>query len=136
MVDSDRENYQTVYARCRSAVAAPTAGLHFTESLLQRIAARQVAICRLTLHVGLGTFRPIEAARLSQHVMHSEWGAIDAPTVAKLVECRREGGRIIAVGTTSVRLLESASANGEPGPLPVTPTCSSARPTGSRPSTP
>lgn len=117
MVDSDRENYQTVYARVPGAVAAPTAGLHFTDPLLQRLAARQVSVCHLTLHVGLGTFRPIETARLDQHVMHSEWGVIDAPTVARLVECRRSGGRIVAVGTTSVRLLESASANGELRPF-------------------
>lgn len=113
MLDSDRENYQTVYANAAGAVAAPTAGLHFTDSLLRQIAVRQVAICRLTLHVGLGTFRPIETPQLSEHVMHSEWGVIDAATVDELLACRRGGGRIVAVGTTSVRLLESAAADGE-----------------------
>ena len=78
MVDSDRENYQTVYARVPGAVAAPTAGLHFTESLLRRLKEIGVMVARLTLHVGLGTFRPITAEKLSEHEMHSEWGAIEA----------------------------------------------------------
>jgi S-adenosylmethionine:tRNA ribosyltransferase-isomerase len=111
MVDSDRENYQTVYAREPGAVAAPTAGLHFTESLLRRLKEIGVMIARLTLHVGLGTFRPIAVDNLSEHQMHSEWGAIEADAVNVIQNCRERGGRVVAVGTTSVRLLETAAAD-------------------------
>jgi S-adenosylmethionine:tRNA ribosyltransferase-isomerase len=112
MVQSDRQNYQTVYARTPGAVAAPTAGLHFTESLLSRIEARGIRIVRVTLHVGIGTFRPIETDSLSKHQMHGEWGSLEATAVDRLLDCRRSGGRIVAVGTTSVRLLETAAADG------------------------
>jgi S-adenosylmethionine:tRNA ribosyltransferase-isomerase len=112
MVDSDRENYQTVYASIPGAVAAPTAGLHFSESLLRRLKEIGVMIARLTLHVGLGTFRPITAEKLSEHQMHSEWGAIEADAVNVIQNCRERGGRVVAVGTTSVRLLETAAADG------------------------
>lgn len=112
MVESDRQTYQTVYARKPGAVAAPTAGLHFTDALLTRLQARGVAIAHVTLHVGLGTFRPIETDSLSQHEMHSEWGSLEAPVVDRLLDCRRDGGRIVAVGTTSVRLLETAAGEG------------------------
>ena len=112
MVESDRENYQTVYAQRPGAVAAPTAGLHFTEALLGRLEELGVTLCRLTLHVGPGTFRPIAADSLAGHQMHSEWGQIDRQSVEKIAECRQRGGRAIAVGTTSVRLLEGAAAGG------------------------
>jgi S-adenosylmethionine:tRNA ribosyltransferase-isomerase len=112
MVESDRENYQTVYARTPGAVAAPTAGLHFTESLLRRLKEIGVIIARLTLHVGLGTFKPITAEKLSEHQMHSEWAAIEADAVNIIQTCRQRDGRIVAVGTTSVRLLETAAADG------------------------
>ncbi len=112
MVESDRRNYQTVYARTPGAVAAPTAGLHFTESLLSKIQARGIGIVHATLHVGMGTFRPIETDSLSKHEMHNEWGCLEAETVDRLVDCRQSGGRIVAVGTTSVRLLETAAADG------------------------
>ncbi|HEY4761266.1 MAG TPA: tRNA preQ1(34) S-adenosylmethionine ribosyltransferase-isomerase QueA [Thermoguttaceae bacterium] len=112
MVETDRENYQTVYAKVPGAVAAPTAGLHFTESLLRRLKEIGVIIASLTLHVGLGTFRPITASSLAEHQMHSEWGKIDADTLNIIQTCRHRGGRIIAVGTTSVRLLETAAADG------------------------
>lgn len=112
----DRERYQTVYAREPGSVAAPTAGLHFTEKLLSRLNESGVGICRVTLHVGLGTFRPIEAASLAEHAMHSEWGEIGADVVEQLVRCRANGGRIVAVGTTSVRLLETASLSGKLAP--------------------
>jgi S-adenosylmethionine:tRNA ribosyltransferase-isomerase len=105
MVESDRQSYQTVYARTPGAVAAPTAGLHFTEMLLSKLEASGVRVFRLTLHVGIGTFRPIETDSLCKHEMHSEWGSIDAATAGRLRECRQSGGRIVAVGTTSVRLL-------------------------------
>ena len=112
MVETDRESYQTVYAEKPGAVAAPTAGLHFTAPLLLQLADSGIPICRVTLHVGLGTFRPITADRLDEHPMHAEWACIDEPTVARLNAVRAEGGRIIAVGTTVVRTLETAAASG------------------------
>ena len=112
MVDADRENYQTVYAAAPGAVAAPTAGLHFTTTLLDRLAEAGVELCRLTLHVGPGTFRPITAKTLAEHRMHSEWGRVKQEAVDQIEECRRRGGRIVAVGTTSVRLLETAAVEG------------------------
>ena len=112
MVDADVMHYQTVYADKPGAVAAPTAGLHFTEELLRQIEAMGVTSRRVTLHVGLGTFRPISVSRLDQHTMHSEWGQIDAETVQSLDASRRSGGRIIAVGPTSMRVLETAAASG------------------------
>jgi S-adenosylmethionine:tRNA ribosyltransferase-isomerase len=117
MLDSDRENYQTVYARVPGAVAAPTAGLHFTESLLRRLKEIGVIIARLTLHVGLGTFRPITAEKLSDHQMHSEWGTIEPDAVDIIQTCRQRGGKIVAVGTTSLRLLETAAADGQLKPF-------------------
>jgi S-adenosylmethionine:tRNA ribosyltransferase-isomerase len=113
MVDADRETYQTVYAEKPGAVAAPTAGLHFTQSLLKQLEAGGTEICRVTLHVGLGTFRPISTAKLDEHPMHAEWACIDAPTVARLNGIRPAGGRIVAVGTTVVRTLETAAASGQ-----------------------
>jgi S-adenosylmethionine:tRNA ribosyltransferase-isomerase len=112
MLESDREDYQTVFARVPGAVAAPTAGLHFTESLLRRLKEIGVIVARLTLHVGLGTFRPITAEKLSEHRMHSEQGIIEPDAVGIIQTCRQRGGRIVAVGTTSVRLLETAAADG------------------------
>jgi S-adenosylmethionine:tRNA ribosyltransferase-isomerase len=112
MVSGDRTRYQTVYAQEPGSVAAPTAGLHFTEPLLEQIAERGIDLCRITLHVGLGTFKPIASENLADHEMHSEWGNIDAETVEKISECRRRGGRVVAVGTTSVRVLETAAADG------------------------
>ncbi len=117
MVDADLVNYQTVFASEReedkASVAAPTAGLHFTNSLLQNIAKGQTAIHEVTLHVGIGTFRPIEVADIDNHTMHHEWGRIDAESCASIRERREAGGRCVAVGTTSVRVLESsAAANG------------------------
>jgi S-adenosylmethionine:tRNA ribosyltransferase-isomerase len=112
MVEADREAYQTVFAESPGAVAAPTAGLHFTESLLNQIQQRGIGVCRVTLHVGVGTFRPISAERLSEHRMHREWGRITAEAVQMLRNCRSAGGRIVAVGTTCVRLLETGASNG------------------------
>ena len=113
MVDSDREAYQTVYADKPGAVAAPTAGLHFTPQLLKQLEDGGIEICRVTLHVGLGTFRPITAAKLDEHPMHAEWACIDSPTVSRLNGIRAAGGRIVAVGTTVVRTLETAAASGQ-----------------------
>jgi S-adenosylmethionine:tRNA ribosyltransferase-isomerase len=112
MLEADRQRYQTVYAREPGAVAAPTAGLHFTEALLDRLEELGVTVCRLTLHVGPGTFRPITSDSLDDHQMDSEWGCIDQDTVERIAACRARGGRVIAVGTTSVRLLETAAADG------------------------
>lgn len=117
MVDADLVNYQTVFASEReedkASVAAPTAGLHFTQSLLQNIAKGQTAIHEVTLHVGIGTFRPMEVADIDNHRMHQEWGRIDAETCRNIRDRREAGGRCVAVGTTSVRVLESsAAANG------------------------
>jgi S-adenosylmethionine:tRNA ribosyltransferase-isomerase len=105
----DRERYQTVFARPPGSVAAPTAGLHFTEALLEKIRARGVKICFITLHVGLGTFAPVKADTLDAHVMHEERFELDAETARAINEARRSGHRVIAVGTTSVRVLESAA---------------------------
>ncbi|MBV8663304.1 MAG: tRNA preQ1(34) S-adenosylmethionine ribosyltransferase-isomerase QueA, partial [Hyphomicrobiales bacterium] len=106
---TDRADYQTVFAREEGAVAAPTAGLHFTPALLSRIEAAGVSVHRLTLHVGAGTFLPVKADDTRDHAMHSEWGRVDAATANALNAARGQGGRIIAVGTTSARLLESAA---------------------------
>ncbi len=112
MVEADREHYQTVYAQKPGAVAAPTAGLHFTEPLLRRLEQQGTALCWLTLHVGPGTFRPIEADSLSGHRMHSEWAHLGQETVNRMAACRDRGGRVVAVGSTSVRVLETAAADG------------------------
>ncbi|HEX2476996.1 MAG TPA: tRNA preQ1(34) S-adenosylmethionine ribosyltransferase-isomerase QueA [Lacipirellulaceae bacterium] len=108
MVDADVANYQTVYACNPGAIAAPTAGLHFTNELLKAMEARGIVLSRVTLHVGLGTFRPIETESLDQHRIHSEWGDISAQTATELNATRAAGGRLIAVGTTVTRLLETA----------------------------
>ena len=107
MVDADVANYQTVFATRPGAVAAPTAGLHFTTELLKALEARGVALARVTLHVGLGTFRPIEGDDLDAHRMHSEWGEISAQTADELNKTCAAGGRLVAIGTTVVRLLET-----------------------------
>lgn len=106
---ADRNDYQTVYAEHPGAVAAPTAGLHFTDDLFDRLARRGVETARVTLHVGLGTFQPMRAEDTRDHVMHAEWGRVSGETAAKINAVRQSGGRIVAVGTTSVRLLESAA---------------------------
>jgi S-adenosylmethionine:tRNA ribosyltransferase-isomerase len=106
---ADLERYQTVYARRPGAVAAPTAGLHFTPALLARIAAAGIQIARLTLHVGAGTFLPVKADDTSGHVMHAERGELSAEVAEALNRARARGGRIVAVGTTSARLLEAAA---------------------------
>jgi S-adenosylmethionine:tRNA ribosyltransferase-isomerase len=114
---SDQLNYQTVYALHPGSVAAPTAGLHFTESLFNRLAALGITWVDLQLHVGLGTFRPIEAERLDDHVMHAEWAEL-SPQCADMINSRRaEGRRIVAVGTTSARVLEAASMSGTVQPF-------------------
>ena len=103
----DREDYQTVYARESGAVAAPTAGLHLTRELLERLRERGVEQAFVTLHVGVGTFRPVKVEDTDEHVMHSERFTLSAETVAAVERARARGGRVVAVGTTSVRVLES-----------------------------
>lgn len=105
----DRADYQTMFARADGAVAAPTAALHFTPALMAALADAGIGHETLTLHVGAGTFLPVKADDTADHVMHAEWGRIDAATADRLNEARTAGGRIIAVGTTSLRLLESAA---------------------------
>ena len=109
----DVDRYQTVYAREDGAVAAPTAGLHFDAELLGQIAERGVAMTYCTLHVGAGTFQPVRVESVPDHVMHEERYTVNAEVCAAVAACRERGGRIIAVGTTSVRSLESAAASGE-----------------------
>jgi S-adenosylmethionine:tRNA ribosyltransferase-isomerase len=108
----DRQAYQTVYARRPGSAAAPTAGLHFTPAVLDRLAERGMACVDLTLHVGPGTFRPITAERIEDHVMHAEWAELNDEAVGVLESRRGQGGRIVAVGTTSARTLETAAASG------------------------
>lgn len=106
----DPERYQTVYARERGSAAAPTAGLHFTQALLDRLRAQGVRIVDVLLHVGLGTFRPVSAERVEDHHMHAEYCEVTAEAARAINEARAAGGRVVAVGTTSVRTLESAAA--------------------------
>lgn len=114
----DAHDYQTIYARQEGAVAAPTAGLHFTTGLFEALDARGIERCFVTLHVGAGTFLPVKVEDTSAHKMHHEIGVIDEVTVARLNLAKREGRRVIAVGTTSLRLLESASdADGHISPF-------------------
>ena len=111
--ESDRDDYQTMFARQDGAVAAPTAALHFTPRLIDALEAHGVRRETLTLHVGAGTFLPVKAEDTSEHRMHADWGQIDAETAERLNAMKASGGRLIAVGTTSLRLLESAAdANG------------------------
>jgi S-adenosylmethionine:tRNA ribosyltransferase-isomerase len=109
MVDADVQTYQTIFAKRDGAIAAPTAGLHLTKPLLSKIKEQGVNIASVTLHVGIGTFRPIKSTRLDQHQMHREWGEISADTAELLNQTRASGNRIIAVGTTCVRVLESCA---------------------------
>jgi S-adenosylmethionine:tRNA ribosyltransferase-isomerase len=113
MVDDDAQRYQTVFARKPGAIAAPTAGLHFTNELLADVRRTGVAICHVTLHVGAGTFKPVTVDRLADHRMHTEWGEVRDEAVTCMRRSRQNGGRVIAVGTTVVRVLESASLSGQ-----------------------
>ena len=110
---SDADRYQTVYAREPGAVAAPTAGLHFHASMLDALRARGVRIAYVTLHVGAGTFQPVRVQELVAHEMHSEWYDVPQATVAAIDAARRAGGRVLAVGTTTLRALETAAAAGK-----------------------
>ncbi|WP_437187448.1 tRNA preQ1(34) S-adenosylmethionine ribosyltransferase-isomerase QueA [Planctomicrobium sp. SH668] len=116
-VANDLERYQTTYAERPGAVAAPTAGLHFTPELFAACKSRGVESARVTLHVGLGTFRPVSVQKLADHKMHSEWFELPQGTVKSIEAARNQGGRVVAVGTTTVRTLESAA---KAGPLAAT----------------
>jgi S-adenosylmethionine:tRNA ribosyltransferase-isomerase len=109
--EQDRTDYQTMFAREEGSVAAPTAGLHFTKALTAALAERGIDLQRVTLHVGPGTFLPVKAEDTSDHTMQVEWGTVSAATAAALNAARRAGGRIVAVGSTSLRLIESAAAD-------------------------
>lgn len=110
---ADPERYQTVYARDEGSVAAPTAGLHLTPGLLERLHERGIAIYHVTLHVGAGTFKPVQGEELAAHRMHAEWASLDAGTAGALNAARAAGRRLVAVGTTTVRVLETAAGGGE-----------------------
>ena len=114
---SDNSRYQTVYAREEGSAAAPTAGLHFTPELLDKIRAKGVAIAPVMLHVGLGTFRPVKADRIDEHIMHSEFFSIPKESADLINERKARGGRLICVGTTSCRTIESAAE--ENGHIPA-----------------
>jgi S-adenosylmethionine:tRNA ribosyltransferase-isomerase len=109
---ADHERYQTVYARQAGAVAAPTAGLHFTPRVFDALEKRGIGRTFLTLHVGLGTFQPIQTEEIEQHQMHREWGELSTASAAAIRACKERGGRVVAVGTTSVRVLETVAATG------------------------
>jgi S-adenosylmethionine:tRNA ribosyltransferase-isomerase len=111
-VASDKERYQTVYAQADGSVAAPTAGLHFTPELFDRLAAAGIERTQVTLHVGLGTFEPMKTDDPARHQMHAEYGIVDASTVAAIHACHARGNRVVSVGTTATRALESAARSG------------------------
>ena len=109
--DQDKIDYQTHFAKYQGAVATPTAGLHFTDNLLQNLRAKNINIATVTLHVGAGTFLPVKVENISDHIIHQEWGEIPQATIDSIQKCHANGGKIIAVGTTSLRLLEWAMRN-------------------------
>jgi len=109
----DEQRYQTVYADQAGAVAAPTAGLHFDDAMLETLRQQGVEIAEVTLHVGAGTFQPVKVENLDEHVMHSEWLEVSQAVCDQVAETRKRGGRVVAVGTTSVRSLETAARDGE-----------------------
>jgi len=115
--ESDRERYQTVYAQKKGAVAAPTAGLHFDDAILEKLRTKGIETAFVTLHVGAGTFQPVKADKLEDHIMHAEWIDVPADVAEKVRATKAAGNRVIAVGTTSVRSLESASQSGSIQPF-------------------
>jgi len=114
---ADLERYQTVYAKHPGAVAAPTAGLHFTNEMISTLKQQGVNTTEVTLHVGAGTFQPVRVENLDEHIMHKEYVEVSTATVEQINQTRQAGGRVIAVGTTSVRSLESAAHNGNLQPF-------------------
>ena len=112
----DRDRYQTVFGRRDGAVAAPTAGLHFDQPLLDTLKLAGIAISEVTLHVGAGTFQPMRADNIEEHIMHSEYVEVDQACCDAIARCKRQGGRVVAIGTTAVRSLETAARDGIPEP--------------------
>lgn len=112
----DRDRYQTVFGRRDGAVAAPTAGLHFDQPLLDTLKLAGIAISEVTLHVGAGTFQPVRADNIEEHIMHSEYVEVDQACCDAIARCKRQGGRVVAIGTTAVRSLETAARDGIPEP--------------------
>jgi S-adenosylmethionine:tRNA ribosyltransferase-isomerase len=110
--EADRQRYQTIYARQAGAVAAPTAGLHFTPRLFEELRQRGIQTAHVTLHVGPGTFQPVQVQDVTQHRVQPEWGDLPASTAEAITACKRRGRRVVAVGTTSVRVLEMAASLG------------------------
>ncbi len=115
--DRDRSDYQTVFGRVSGAVAAPTSSLHFDRALLDSLQTMGVRLIYVTLHVGAGTFLPVKTEDVSQHKMHAEWGEVSAAAAKAIADCKARGGRVIAVGTTALRLIESAASSGEIAPF-------------------
>jgi S-adenosylmethionine:tRNA ribosyltransferase-isomerase len=111
--EEDAQRYQTVFARAPGAVAAPTAALHFDEGVLAALAARGVRTASVTLHVGAGTFQPVKTENIAEHTMHSEWYEVPEATQQAIAECKARGGQVVAVGTTTVRTLESWAKFGQ-----------------------
>ncbi len=107
--ENDKHDYQTIFAKYEGSVAAPTAGLHFDEVLLQKLKDKHIEIAHITLHVGAGTFQPVRADKIEDHVMHHEWYEVSSELIAQIKQTKASGGRVIAVGTTSLRALESAA---------------------------
>lgn len=114
---ADRDRYQTVYARAAGSVAAPTAGLHFTPAVFERLTARGILTARVTLHVGLGTFAPVKEPDPTEHTIHREWCEVTAETAAAVRDAKARGGRVVAVGTTTTRTLETAASGGAIAPF-------------------
>ncbi len=110
--DLDRVRYQTVYARHEGSVAAPTAGLHFDQAMLDALSNQGIEQAEITLHVGAGTFQPVRTEQIDDHVMHQEWMQVNAEVVGAIESCQRRGGRVVAVGSTSARALETAASSG------------------------
>jgi S-adenosylmethionine:tRNA ribosyltransferase-isomerase len=110
---SNPERYQTIYAREQGSAAAPTAGLHFTPELMTAVRARGADFAFVTLNIGLGTFRPVRIENLAEHVMHREYYSVSTETVNRILQTKQDGGRVVAVGTTAVRTLESAARSGK-----------------------
>jgi S-adenosylmethionine:tRNA ribosyltransferase-isomerase len=115
--ERDNEDYQTVFAQNNGAVAAPTASLHFDDDILSKLAEKGITTTKVTLHVGAGTFLPVKVDNIDDHKMHSEWGEVSAQAAAEISETKRAGGRVIPVGTTALRLIETAAQSGQIAPF-------------------
>lgn len=115
--EQDKSDYQTIWARHQGAVAAPTASLHFDEALMDALVAKGIQFTHVTLHVGAGTFLPVKVDDISEHKMHAEWGHVSEQAAGEIIDTKSQGGRVIPVGTTALRLVESAAQDGQVGPF-------------------